>query len=110
MDDGDLHTGIVPGDEMFGNEKDSTDVQEQKEEQQAVLEALLPSVEVMKHFVDEEEEAIADIRSYLTKLPDNPDGQRIQDEFRARELYIGFLRRFRSEMIRRVTDYQESSQ
>ena len=90
-----LHTGNSAVDFGFGNEQVSDDQQEAINEQQQHIADLMPDVEFLREHADAEIAAISDMRSYITALGPNPSAEAIQAEYRARELYIGYLNRFK---------------
>lgn len=102
-DYGDLATGNSALSPTFGNE----DVQEIKEEaiseQRQVLAELLPGVKYIEDACEAEIAAISDIRAYIKSLGGNARGEAIQDEYRARELYIGFLNRLKTDISDKVS-------
>ena len=64
---------------------------------------LLPVATDIFTFLNEERAAVGDIRSYLTKLPPGASAVQIKDEYRARELYYGYLNRFELWMTNRLS-------
>lgn len=86
----DLYTGAT-GQDTFGNEQPTTDVTEVIEAQKAEIARLMPAAEDVLKIIEEEKKAIANIRAYITTLGPSPTKTQIYDEYRARELYIGFL-------------------
>lgn len=88
-----LHTGNTGFEPTFGNEEVSAEQKEAVAKQQAEIRELMPGVEAVKEALLGEIEAVADIRGYIQSLGDKADAQAIQDEYRARELYIALMRR-----------------
>jgi len=88
-----LHTGNSGYEPTFGNEEVSAEQQEAVAQQQAEIAELMPGVEAIKEALAAEIEAVGDIRGYIQSLGDKADATAIQDEYRARELYIGLMRR-----------------
>lgn len=88
-----LHTGNSGYEPTFGNEEVSDEQKEAVEKQQAEIAELMPGVEAIQEALAAEIEAVGDIRGYITSLGKKPDAQTIQDEYRARELYIELMRR-----------------
>jgi hypothetical protein len=82
-------------DSTFGNETTQEVKKEAIAQQQRVISELMPDVEFLRRYVDQEVKAVSDIRSYMQVLGDAPTGKDIEIEYRARELYITFLFRFR---------------
>lgn len=93
---GDLATGNSALDGTFGNEFEDDIKVEAISEQQHHLQELLPNVQYVIDVLDDEIEAISDIRAYIKTLGDKPDAATIQAEYRARELYIGLMERLKT--------------
>jgi hypothetical protein len=64
---------------------------------------LLPVAEDIFKFLDEERAAVGDFRSYMTTLPPGTPGLQIKDEYRARELYFDYLKRFELWVMNRLS-------
>lgn len=90
----------------FGNESTSVEQDELIQEQALVTSQLLPSVKGIMAILDEEIEAISDIRSYIKTLDSHADLTDLTNEYRARELYIGMIERLKSGIANRVGDYE----
>ena len=100
----DLHTGNSAIESTFGNEQIPDAKDEAISEQQRELAELLPSVQHIIDACDEEIDAIADIRAYIKELGEKADWMSIQNEYRARELYIGFIQRLRDSITDKVAN------
>lgn len=106
--DNDLYTGVdVTDNDTLGNEAPNDTQQQAMDEQKSELSKLLPGVEEILKTIDEEKLAVADIRAYISKLGEKPSGDQIEREYRARELYIGFLDRLATNIQSRVGTAQE---
>lgn len=90
------------GHDTFGNEAEADAKQEAIAEQQAAIRDLMPDVEFLRGYVDNEITAISDIRSYIKELGAKPSKAQIEAEYRARELYITFLQRFKGDVDNQV--------
>jgi hypothetical protein len=88
-----LNTGNSGVEQTFGNETVQPDKIEAISEQKQQLAELLPGVEHIIDACKAEIEAISDIRAYIKELGPNPPDEAIRAEYRARELYIGYLNR-----------------
>ena len=97
-----LHTGVQPPPEVFGNEQLSDEVQAEIEAQREKLKKLVSVADLVITYCEEEREAISDIRSYLSR--NIKKTKEIEIEFRARELYLDFLDRLQNT----VTDQIEA--
>lgn len=97
-----LHTGNSAVDFSFGNEEVSDDQIEAINEQQRQIAELMPDVQFLRDHADAEIAAVSDMRSYITALGDNPNAEAIQAEYRARELYIQYLQRFKGNLADQV--------
>lgn len=92
------------GSNMFANEDIAAETaKKQIEAQRREKNELLPISNVVLNFIKAEREAIADIRSYIKTLGDNPTAKEIQAEYRARELYLNYLARFEMGITLRLT-------
>lgn len=100
----DLSTGTQAIEQTFGNEDESAEQKEEIAEQQKQLAELLPSVQNIIDTCDAEIEAVADMRAYMKSLGADPKENVIKDEYRARELYIGFLERLKNTIAEQVPD------
>ena|ERR1044072_4965096 len=98
----DLYTSSN-GSQTFGNEQPTTDVQEVIQAQKAEIARLMPAADDILDIIAEEVKAVSDIRSYYKTLGDNPTANKIQKEYRARELYIEFLQRLAQTISDKVT-------
>jgi hypothetical protein len=107
MEDTNMYTGASSG-TVFGNEEQPAEVKEMREEEDKRLQELLPSLEIIFEFVNNEKQAIVDIRAYMKTLGEKPSASAIQDEYRARELYIGFLDRFQINVQNQLHAYEEA--
>jgi allophanate hydrolase subunit 1 len=91
----DLNTGNNGQELTFGNEEPSNEQKQAVEAQQVELRDLMPGVESIQVVLDGEIEAVGDIRSYITELGEKATAEKIHDEYRARELYIGLIKRLK---------------
>ena len=91
-------------DPLVNPDKESTKKKEEQERKQRQQRSdLLPVAKDIYDFLDKERAAIADIRSYLGQLPPGTTGLQIKDEYRAREIYMGYLERFEAWMTNRLS-------
>lgn len=88
-----LYTGTVPS--TFGNEDEPEAKVEAMTEQARMIEELMPSVQWVRDNIDDEIDAVSDLRAYIKTLGDNPASVALMAEYRARELYIGYLTRLK---------------
>lgn len=63
---------------------------------------LLPVADDIFMFLNEERDAIKDIRAYIKTLGDSPNKEKLMAEYRARELYMNYLGRFELWMVNRL--------
>lgn len=89
QDDSDLYTG------MMGNDVNPPAVDKEIEQQKDAAATVAPSADIILTILEAERDAVSDIRSYLQE---DRDGEKIKDEFRARELYLGFLSRLETQI------------
>lgn len=87
----------------FVNDDLNRPAEKVKQEHRRQRSELLPVANDIFKFVDEEKFAVGDIRSYMSKLPPGTSGIEIKDEYRGRELYLGFLGRFEQWMENRLS-------
>ena len=92
----------------FGNEGQQTDAQELIEAQKAEIARLMPAAVDIKATIDEEIAAVSDLRAYIKTLGDSPSANSIQKEYRARELYIGFLERLKQAIDNKIVTAEGS--
>lgn len=104
--DAELYTG-VSGNESFDNEKPSKETEKAVQKQIDEIERLMPSVKKVLKTIEAEKGAICDFRSYLKEPERTKSANKIKDEFRARELYLGFLERLESEIRNKVMTARE---
>lgn len=104
----DLYTGVSP----FPPETE-TNQQAQREQRQRAQE-LLPSVERLQSVIQDERESVRDIRTYISslsfadRLKARLGGKSlIEDEFRAREIYLGFLDLLENRLLTDMAQYEE---
>lgn len=100
-----LYSGINPG--TFGNEEQTEGVKEEKRKQKEQTAELIPLAADIHAFLEEEKRAIGDVRSYLKDQKST--GEEILAEFRAREIYIGYLTRFETWMNNRLQKKQQNN-
>ena len=97
-----LHTGLRP---TFGNEEQTEGVKAEKLKQKEQRSALTPLAQDIRGYIKEEILAVGDVRSYLKEQKGS--SQAIMDEFRARELYLGYLMRFEAWLTNRLQQKQK---
>lgn len=95
-----LHTGGSSA--IFGNEEQSESTKVEKDKQRRQHNELIPHANDILNYIQEEKSAIADIRAYIKELGPKATKTALMDEYRARELYLGYLERFEKWMILRI--------
>lgn len=98
----DLHTGASSNAFGFGNEVEPDTNVDAVSQQEQLMQQLLPSVEHYHKIFDEEIAAVSDIRGYIKELGPNPNSERVQAEYRGRELYIKLISNLKAELNDRV--------
>lgn len=103
MDESDMYTGVQAS---FGNEKPDQEDKALIEQQKREATALKVNIDMIREVINDERDAIKDIRSYIQSGL-NPEGKpkdpaALMDEYRARELYMGFLDRLENAMANRL--------
>ena len=87
----------------FVNDSLNKPADAEKRKQRQQRSDLLPVAEDFFKFLNAERAAVGDLRSYMAKLPPGTSGVQIKDEYRARELYYGYLERFEQWMVNRLS-------
>jgi hypothetical protein len=87
----------------FVNDELNKPAEKVKEDAKRQRNELLPVAADILQFIQSEKTAIADIRAYMKELGSKPSAAKISEEYRARELYIGYLGRFEQWMINRLS-------
>lgn len=105
----DLQTGNSGVSQTFGNEEVSPAQTEAIEEQRLELAELLPGVDAIKKVLDDEMDAVGDIRGYIKVLDDKAkethipvDKDVVFAEYRGRELYIELCKRLKQSIDDKV--------
>jgi hypothetical protein len=98
------NSGIV---QTFGNEEVADSQIEAVEEQKREVSELLPSVKQILTVIDEEIAAVADIRAYMKLIGTRPTKAQIEQEYAARELFIGMAERLKTSIANKVADVEQ---
>jgi len=100
------NTGVV---DTFGNEDVPVEVDEAIQQQRLEAQELLPSITAILATLDAEITAVSDQRSYMKSLGPKPTKTQIEDEYRARELFIDMVERLKLNIANKVADYEASN-
>lgn len=97
MDSADLYTGLM------GNDGPTEEATRELENRAEAAERISPSLDVVMTVIEAERSQVSDIRSYLSA---GVSKEAAQDEYRARELYLGFLDRLEGTLKAMLGEYQ----
>ena len=87
----------------FVNDELNKPAEEEKKKQRQQRSDLLPVAKDIFTFLNEETAALADIRAYIHTLGEKPNAEELIAEYRARELYVNYLKRFELWMVNRLS-------